>query len=415
MSENVTKLPVKRKRTREPEWFVDMLRDDRGRVLPVLANVMEALRHAPGISDVFAFDEMMRAPMLISALPEIDDLADNIHEVLPRPVRDTDVSHLQEWLQREGLPKIGRETTHQAVDLRAEELAYHPVRKYLNALVWDRRERLKDWLANYLGTEPSAYHAGIGRMFLIAMVARIYQPGAKADYCVVLEGEQGARKSTACAILGGEWFSDSLPDITRDKESAQHLRGKWLIEIAELSATSKAEAEALKSFISRPVERYRPAYGRKEVIEPRQSLFIGSTNRATYLRDETGGRRFWPVRVGAIDTYALARDRDQLFAEAVTAYRNGDAWWPDGVFERRYIKPEQEDRFETDAWEDAIESFIKTKTRVTVAEVASQALGLDTGRLGTADQRRIGAALHRLEWKGAKDWRGRFYEPMRRP
>jgi predicted P-loop ATPase len=412
-SAKVISLAAKRPRKKpEPKalapWLAGAVVDDRKRVLANLANVMVALRTAPEICDSFTYDEMLRAPLLVRPLPAIEGSPDD-DGPFPRPVRDTDVSALQEWLQHRGLPKIGRETTHQAVDLRAQERAFHPVREYLDALKWDSAPRLERWLSYYLGAEPSPYAAAIGSMFMIAMVARIFAPGCKSDYMMVLEGDQGLGKSSACGILAGEWFSDSLPDITRHQDVAQHVRGKWLIEIAELSATSRAEAEALKAFISRTTERYRPSYGRKEVIEPRQTLFIGTTNKSAYLRDETGARRFWPVKVGSIDVVALAHDRDQLFAEAVSRYRAGEKWWPDGDFEREQIKPQQDARYEADPWEQTIAAYVQSASRVRVMDVAKDALFFENAKVGTADQRRIAAVLVSLGWKSKKDRDGRWY------
>jgi predicted P-loop ATPase len=170
----------------------------------------------------------------------------------------------------------------------------------------------------------------------------------------------------------------------------------------------------LKAFLTRTVERYRPSYGRKEVIEQRQCLFIGTTNKTVYLRDETGGRRFWPVKVGRIDIEALTTDRDQLFAEAVWLYRSGRRWWPDAEFERQCIAPHQEQRYEADAWEDLICYWLgrRVQKRVTVHEVAAGALGLKTEKLGTSEQRRIAAALQRSGWhRGARTATGRWWEP----
>ncbi|TCH99227.1 virulence-associated E family protein [Roseococcus sp. SYP-B2431] len=355
---------------------------------------MVALRQEAEISGAFRLDQMLRAPVILTT----DGL---------RPVTDADVSHLQVHLQKCGLETLGKDTAHQAVDLRASELAFHPVRDYLGALRWDGQQRVAGWLPNYVRAANTSYSRGIGTMFLVAMVARVMQPGCKADYMMILEGPQGARKSTACSVLGGQWFSDAMPDIDGGKDAAQHLNGKWLIEIAEMAAMGKAENNRLKHFITRDTERYRPSYGRKEVIEPRQCVFIGTTNQSVYLRDETGGRRFWPVKVGLIDTDALQRDRDQLFAEALHLYRHKAAWWPDGAFEEAHIRPQQEARFESDAWEGAIAAWVAGKRQVTVAEVAKEAVFVETPKLGTQEQRRITGILNLLGWvRGAYDRRG---------
>lgn len=372
-----------------------------GDPIPNLANAMRALREDPNLSGLFTFDEMAHTPMLARPVPP-KTLQDDDSR-MPRQVRDTDVTALQEFLQLAGLERLAKDTVHQAVDLRASERAFHPVRDYLNSLHWDGSPRLATWLAVYLGAEDKEYTRGIGTMFFILLVARIYQPGCKADYMLVLEGPQGLLKSAACKVIAGEWFSDQLPDIrTEGKDVSQHLRGRWLIEVAEMSAMDKAEAAALKAFITRTVERYRPSYGRREVEEPRQCAFIGTTNADTYLRDSTGGRRFWPVKVGKTGSISIGRlksDRDQLFAEAVALYQQGAHWWPDATFERQFIAPEQAARYEVDAWEEVISGFLATRVRTTILEIARDGLHIETPKIGTADQRRISAALEQLSWR----------------
>jgi predicted P-loop ATPase len=387
-----------------PAWLRDCIIGAAGRPLPILANALIGLR--ADVPDAFAYDEMLRTTLLTQPLTAESSPFE------PRPVTDVDVGVLQERLQQLGLDKLGPATTHQAVDVFAFERRFHPVRNYLSGLTWDGVSRVSALFSDYFGADVSSYVTAIGTMFLVAMVARVFDPGCKADHMVVLEGAQGTLKSSACRVLGGEYFSDSLPELGAGKDVSQHLRGKWLIEVGEMHAMNRAESSQLKAFLSRQVEQYRPSYGRREVVEPRQCIFIGTTNREVYLRDETGGRRFWPVKTDRIDIDGLARDRDQLFAEAVGLYRAGKPWWPDKDFERQFIVPEQSARYETDMWEEGIGKYLRTQSKVTVGQVACDALGFQTPKVGTADQRRITAAMEVLGWKreradGATDWQGK--------
>jgi predicted P-loop ATPase len=385
-------------------WLARCL-SEHGKPLPIVTNALVALRRDPDISDAFAYDEMQRCVMVVQ------EIGQPLAPFESRPITEEDVTRLTEFLQKAGIRRIGRDTVRDAVNLRARERKFHPIREWLESLTWDGQKRVNVWLATKLGAELNAYTQAIGKMFLVSLVARIYEPGTKVDYMPVLEGPQGAMKSSACAILGGDYYSDNLPEIGEGKDVSQHLRGKWLIEIGEMHAMNRAESAQLKAFITRQVERYRPSYGRFEVTEPRQCVFIGTTNKDAYLRDETGGRRFWPVKVGQIDIAGLAEDREQLFAEAVHLYRQGEPWWPDGNFERQHIKPEQEARFEADAWQEPIASYLATQSRVTVGQVAREAVFMETARIGTADSRRITGIMEYLLWKrdndGKPDWQGK--------
>jgi predicted P-loop ATPase len=392
---------------KDRHWFAQCIKDIRGKPIPVLANAFIALESDTAMRDALAYDEMLCSTML---LHQVGTPIGGEDDAFPRPITDKDVTDIQKWMQHSGLDRISTVATRDAVESYARNNCYHPIRDYLAGLRWDGKPRVNVWLTTRLGAELADYTQAIGQMFLIAMVARIFEPGCKADYMPVLEGPQGALKSTACAVLADSWFSDNLPDITAGKDVSQHLRGKWLIEVAEMHAMNRAEASLLKSFISRTVERYRPTYGRMEVFEPRQCLFIGTTNKDTYLRDETGGRRFWPVKCGEIDIDGLEADRDQLFAEAVNLYQAGVPWWPDRAFELKHIAPQQAARYEGDAWEEAVTGYVSDLAWTTIGAIAVNGLGFRKDRIGTADQRRIVAILTGLGWKPKRNNQGRWWE-----
>jgi hypothetical protein len=374
-------------------------------------NVLLALRQEPELIGAFGYDQMLSCDVLLRPLFKPDP------NFVSRPVTDIDIIAVQEHLQWLGFRRLGTNTTHDAISKYAREHAFHPVREYLDKLAWDGEDRLQTWLVKCFGATHNAYNEKIGTMFLISMVARIYKPGCKVDYMMILEGDQGMLKSLACSILAGGYFSDQLSDIT-NKEAFQHLRGKWLIEVAELHTYSRAAVDHFKAFLTRQVERYRPPWGHKEVHEPRQCVFIGTTNKALYLKDATGNRRFWPIKTGDIDLDWLRTNRDQLFAEAVQLYRARVPWWPDRKFELETIRDEQEARYEPDAWEGPIRAHLDRKSRTTILDIATGALNYGVGRYKTpisqlkpAEQHRITAILTHLGWVPKRDMNGRWWEP----
>ena len=235
-----------------------------------------------------------------------------------------------------------------------------------------------------------AYLRSVGPKWMIAAVARIYRPGCKVDHVVVLEGPQGMGKSTCLRILAtDEWFADEISDLGT-KDSAQDLRGKWIVELAEVAALKRGEIERVKAFITRNIDHYRPSYGRRSMDFPRQCVFAGTTNADAYLADETGNRRFWPVKVTGLRLEELMRDRDQLWAEAVARFRAGESWWLDREVEA-FAAEEQGQRRQGDPWEDPVLDWLgrQTKAEHTVADILQGALGREIGDWTQTDMNRV--------------------------
>ena len=304
-------------------WRKDLLRakppmnNTEGRILPVLANAIAAFRHAPEWGGVLAFNEFALGTVALKTTPwgivskgEWTDHEDRL---------------AAEWLQRQGI-LVSVDVAGQAVQTAARDHAFHPVKAYLQGLKSDGVQRVDAWLSAYLGAADAEYARAVGSRWLISAVARIFRPGAKVDCCLILEGPQGIRKSTALHTLAGEYFTDELADLG-SKDAAMQTRGVWIIELSELDSLSNSDVARIKAFMSRTTDRFRPPYGMRLVESSRQCVFAGTVNHSTYLRDETGGRRFWPVTCGRIATVELSRDRDQLWAEANVRFASGAPWW----------------------------------------------------------------------------------------
>lgn len=389
------------------DWKDGLRRFSNGNIVPQLANVIHSLKHAPEFIGVVAFDEFGLRVVARRSAP----WQSKAGEVWG----DNDDRKLAEWLQHQGI-NVGVELAAHGVQAVASEECFHPLRDWLNGLEWDGVKRLDDYVTSHLGAEATPFHQTVSAKFLMSAVARVLRPGSKADSIVVFEGPQGALKSSAARALFEPYFCDHLPDLG-GKDAYVQLAGVWGIEISELGALGRASVEKVKAFLSASVDRYRPPYGKRAIEVPRQCVFVGTTNSDSYLQDETGGRRFWPIRVGKIDLKRLARDRDQLFAEAVVRFRAGEEWWLEPGAISRAAEDVQQQRFASDAWHEIVDTWLTEPTQrhdesghpvqpytsiagcVSVQDVLVHAIGKRVDSWTQVDLNRVARTLRALKWE----------------
>jgi predicted P-loop ATPase len=277
---------------------------------------------------------------------------------------------------------------------------YHPVTDYLDSLRWDGTPRIDKWLTTYGGADDNEYTRAVGALMLIAAVRRVRKPGCKFDEMLVLEcPEQGTDKSTALRVLAvrEEWFSDYMPLNVEGKGVIECLRGRWIVEAAELSGMRRADIEHVKSQLSRQVDRARLSYDRMVTEEPRQCVFVGTTNSSAYLRDMTGNRRFWPVEVKRFDTDALRRDRDQLWAEAAAREASGASIHLDSTL-WAVAAAEQERRVTCDPWFEVLQAQLEgMEGKISVASIW-EILDVPARQQTQEQRRRVGEAMRKLRW-----------------
>lgn len=325
-----------------------------------------------------------------------------------------------------------------AVSKVTDDRSYHPIKEFLASLPeWDEIPRVDTLLVDFLGAVDNAYVRAVTRKTLVAAIARVMTPGCKFDTMLVLSGPQGKGKSTLIAKLCGDWFNDSLLlSDTKDKTAAEKLQGYWILEIGELAGLKKTDIETLRGFLSRQNDIYRAAFGRRATPHPRQCVFIGTTNADTYLRDITGNRRFWPVKVPGgtgRGSWELTREEVELiWAEALHYYKQGETLHLPKELEPIAVQ-EQKEAMEQDEREGTIRDYlemllpenwesmtlyerrnfingsefegsrkvgVKKRNRVCNMEIWCECFGKERGNLKRQDANEIAAIMSNIEgWK----------------
>jgi putative DNA primase/helicase len=291
-----------------------------------------------------------------------------------------------------------------AIDVLARQNPFHEVRDYLRGLTWDGTPRLADWLIDFAGAKPTEYVRVVGERWLVSGIARVMDPGCKADHVLILVGPQGRGKSSLLRVMAGDWFTDA-PLRLGDKDAYMLIGGKWIVELGELETLSRSENSAIKLFFSQYIDRYREPWGKRASDVPRQCIFAGTVNSLAFLRDDTGARRFWPVEIEAVRIDALSEVRDQLWAEAYCRYQDGAIWWPLPE-EAAMFAEAQEQHYIGDAWEPLIEAYVARKLVEdpehgfsTTEIMQSEDLKLDPAKMDRLAQQRIGAILGRFKFR----------------
>jgi hypothetical protein len=303
---------------------------------------------------------------------------------------------LTRWVQAViGLPQTTTAAISEAVQMVAKSNRRNVVSAWVSGLEWDGVARLDDLFPVAFGTPRDTYHAAAGRCWFISLAARALAPGCKVDTMPVFEGSQGIGKSTALAIIGGQWFGEAHEDLG-SKDFVLSLRGKLVVEISELHSFRRADVDRLKGIMSTQVDRIRRPYARLPEDVPRACVFAGTTNRQDWQADETGARRFWPVACGAINLEWLRDCRTQLFAEAADLYRRGFRHWDIPEDEQRRLTSQ---RRPEDPWEEILDGALASHRRYTTREILGQILQIDAADQSQLHARRLGAVLRALGWE----------------
>jgi predicted P-loop ATPase len=372
-------------------WQNGLMLNGSDRPRPNFSNGLHAFRYAPDLFGLAGFNEF-DGQVYVLRRPPWDK---GSGPWVQRPWTDNDDRLLTEWLQRQDI-QVTDGVAIQVVQTVAREHPFHPIRAELESLQWDGIERLDEMGPRYFGAVDTEYTRAVFRRAMIAAVARVYRPGCKVDNLLVLEGGQGSGKSTAVRTLSYPYYTDRLSDIA-SKDAAQELFGVWFVEIPEFDALRRADANAIKAFITRLSDRYRPPYGRRVETIERQCVFVATVNPdgAGYLKDPTGARRFWPVLCGKVDVEALKADRDMLWAEARDLFHTGHPWWLETPELEELARAEQVERSQVDPWMAHILEHIDGKTETSVREVLEH-LNKDEGNWTTGDEIRVGRILSQL-------------------
>lgn len=337
----------------DDSWQKALELDKQGKVKDTLTNIALIIRHDPQLKGI-VYNEFKSMVDVTGDLPW--------KQVKPG-WGDTDISCAKLYFERVyGIWSPTKFKDALLAVVSAERL-YHPIKEYFETLEWDGTERLDTLLIDYLGAEDTQYVRSVTRKTLTAAVARVYEPGIKFDSILVLNGPQGIGKSTLFALLGKQWYSDSLSiSDMKDKTAAEKLQGYWILELGELAGIKKVDVETVKSFVTRTDDKFRQSYGVAVESHPRSCIIVGSTNsEGGFLRDITGNRRFWPVHVtgsGKHHPWEL-QDVDQIWAEAIERYRAGEELYLKGrVAADAYAM--QQDAMESDDREGVISDYLET-------------------------------------------------------
>jgi predicted P-loop ATPase len=382
------------------DWNFRVQRKEGGAIVASSATLDATFEFHPEWRGVFGFDELANSIVVrreppVPGLPKVGArwTADDTHAILV-------------WLnQRLRVQPDEKHIIAAVRNVARRSGSFHPVREYLRGLAWDGIPRD---LCAYLGVDPSDYARAVCTSLVRSAVARVMRPGCKVDTLVILEGPQGRGKSTAVRTLfGHDWFYEAAGNA-KDKDFAQDMRGKWAAEIPEVDVMFRGKDDsALKALISKQVDRYRPSHGRDSQDFPRQVVFVGTTNKTSYLHDETGNRRYLPLECGQIDLQALERDRDQVWAQAVAEYDADEPWWLSPEIEWNAAVEQQAERLVRDVWEDdtALGEWLAKRTEVFSTLDALHALaGAKTAvaDVNKAHEMRMSAVLRSLGYESRK-------------